>query len=201
MMKRVVPFLALVLAASVSGARAQTVFPPPEAPAITGPYIGASIAASQARRGCTGFIVGGGRTCDDRDYSWAILAGYKVNRFLAAEAEYRDIGIIQAASPSSSLEIHVTAWDAAALALVPLSERISAYFKLGGYRALLQSPQGVVSDQNATGLTYGGGVQLDFASRLGLRAQFQRYRKVDGGADFGVNDYDTLGVVLLFRLR
>ena len=192
--------LALALAASASIARAQTPFPPPEVPAITGPYVGASIAASQARRGCTGFIVGGGRTCDDRDYSWALLAGYKLNQFLAAEAEYRDIGIIQAASPTSSREMHVTAWDIAGLGFVPLTQRFSAYLKFGAYRVLLQSPQGVVADQNANGVTYGGGLQFDFASRLGLRGQFQRYRKVDGGTDFGVNDYDTLGVVLIFRL-
>jgi opacity protein-like surface antigen len=201
MKKALVPLAALAFALSASIARAQTPFPPQEAPAIAGPYVGASIAASQARRGCTGFIVGGGRTCDDRDYSWALLAGYKLNRFFAAEAEYRDIGIIQASSPTSSLEMHVTAWDVAGLAFVPLSERFSAYFKFGGYRALLQSPEGVVADHNANGFTYGGGVQLDFASRLGLRAQFQRYRQVDGGVDFGTNDYDTLGVVLLLRLR
>ena len=161
---------------------------------------GRTSARASLHRSCTGFIVGGGRTCDDRDYSWALLAGYKLNRFLGAEAEYRDIGIIQAASPTSSREMHVTAWDIAALAFVPLSQRFSAYFKFGAYRALLQSPQGVVADHNANGVTYGGGLQFDFASRLGVRGQFQRYRKVDGGTDFGVNDYDTLGVVLIFRL-
>ena len=87
------------------------------------------------------------------------------------------------------------------MGLVPVTERFSGFAKFGGYRVLLESSQGDVADAHTTGLTYALGAQFDTGGRFGVRAEWQRYRKVDGGAFYGVNDYDTLGVALLFRLR
>jgi hypothetical protein len=65
---------------------------------------------------------------------------------------------------------------------------------------LLQSNQPDIADAHATGLSYALGAQLDTRQRFGVRAEWQRYRKVDGGTNYGVNDYDSLGVAVLFRL-
>jgi len=201
MKKNLLPLLALAALAAAQLARAQAVFPPSEPPSVYGAYVGAAFGTAQARRGCPVAIQGGGRVCDDRDPSWGLFAGYQLNRYFAAEVGYRDLGFVRATAPTSSLTIHSSAWSLVAVGLAPVTERFSGFGKFGGYRVLLESSQGDVADVHATGLTYALGAQFDTGGRFGVRAEWQRYRKVDGGVFYGVNDYDTLGVALLFRLR
>lgn len=190
----------VVAAVAAGAAHAQAVFPPPEPRPVYGLYAGAVIAAAQARRGCPDALLGGGRACDDRDPSWGLFGGYQLNRYFGAEVEYRDLGYLRASAPDSTRSTHTTVWDLTAVGMVPVTERFSALAKFGGYRALVQSGESGFADVHASGLTYGLGAQLDFGP-YGLRALFQRYRNVKGGQNFGDNDYDTLGVALLVRLR
>jgi len=193
--------VALAACVAATAARAQAVFPPKEAPVFSGPYVGAAIAAAQARRGCPAPLLGGGRVCDDRDPSWGFFGGYQLIRYFAAEVEYRDLGYLRATAPDSSRSTHTTVWDLTAIGIAPITERLSAFAKFGGYRALLQSDQSGIGDAHASGLTYAFGAQLDFGERFGLRALWQRYRNVKGGLNYGDNDYDTLGLALLVRVR
>lgn len=202
MKKNLLLLIALGACVAPTAALAQSVFPAREAPAVYGPYVGAAFGTAQARRGCPVALQGGGgRVCDDRDPSWGFFAGYQLIRYFAAEVGYRDLGYLRATAPDSSRSTHTTVWDLTALGMVPITERLSAFAKFGGYRALLQSDQGGIADVHASGLTYAFGAQLDFGGHFGLRALWQRYHNVKGGDNFGDNDYDTLGLALLFRLR
>ena len=202
MKKNLLALLALALAAAAAPARAQAVFPPPpEAPAWTGPYVGASFGYSKAKPGCVGFI----RfvdSCDDTDFTWGVLAGYQLNRYFGAEAEYRDLGFVTGHVRTASASTHASAWDAAVIGFFPFTSRFSAFGKFGAYRALLEATGAPIADLHHTGATYGAGLQWDFAQRASGRFQWQRYRQVNGGdRDFGSNDYDTLSAVLIWRLR
>jgi opacity protein-like surface antigen len=202
MKKNLLVLLALALAAAAAPARAQAVFPPPpEAPALTGPYVGAGFGFTQAKPGCVGFIRFTA-SCDDTDFTWALLAGYQLNRYFGAEAEYRDLGYVTGRDFNVSRTVHASAWDAAVIGFLPFSNRFSAFGKFGAYRALLEATGAPIADQHHTGATYGAGLQWDFARQASGRLQWQRYRQVNGGdRDFGSNDYDTLSAVLIWRLR
>jgi OOP family OmpA-OmpF porin len=198
---RLLTFLAL--AAAESAARAQVPFPPPPAPTLIGPYVGASFGYSDAKKGCLGILSGGGRSCDQKDPSFGIFGGYQVNRFLSAELGYRDLGKVRASGGTSSSDhIHAALFDFTGMGIWPIEERFSAYGRLGGYRATLDTSARGVPDQTNTQLTYGGGLQWDFIGGYGLRADWQRYRKVGKESSlYGVNYYDVFAVALVWRFR
>jgi len=200
MKKTLLALLALALAAAGAPAAAQAVFPPPEPPGWSGAYVGAGFGGSQAKAGCVGFIRFAA-SCDDTDFSWSILAGYQLNRYFGAEAEYRDLGYVTGHDRTLSASVHASAWDVAAIGFLPLSERFSAFGKFGAYRALLEVTGAPITDAHYIGATYGAGLQWDFARRAGARLQWQRYRQVNGGDLIGINDYDSLSAVLIWRLR
>lgn len=196
-------FLAFAIMFSATAALAQaTRFPPPPPPSMVGPYVGATLGLTQAKSGCLGVLSGGGRTCKDNDMAWGAFAGYRVLRYLAAEASYRDLGRVTATGPGSTDHIHGVLWDVTALGIVPLDDHLSAHLRLGAYRATLDTSVRGVDDQTNGNLTYGAGLQWDLFGNLGIRFDWQRYRKVGTEATlYGVNIYDVMSLGVLWRFR
>ena len=193
---------AFALAFMLSAAHAQAPFPPPPPPALTGPYIGASFGYSQAKKGCQGVLSGGGRSCDQNDPSYGAFAGYQFHRYVAAELGFRDLGKVIASAPGSTEHIHGVVFDLTALGIIPIEDRFSAYGRLGAYYATLDTSVRGIGDITNSQLTYGGGLQWDFIRGYGLRAEWQRYKKVGkDGSLYGVNYYDVLGISLLYKFR
>lgn len=152
-------------------------------------YVGADIGQSKFRDGCD--ITA---NCDDQDTSWGLFAGYNFTPNLAAELGYHDLGSISA--PGATV-------DAQALELVgvgrlPVTERFSAYGKLGGYRGHLK---GLGTSESNTDLTYGLGLQYDFTRSLGMRGEWQRYPNMGGGNFSSETNVDVLRVGALFRFQ
>ena len=201
MTTRLLTFLSLALA--VSTAQAQAPFPPPPAPTLIGPYVGGSLGYMTARKGCQGLLSGGGRGCDSTDFSFGAFGGYQVNRHLSAELGYRSLGKVRAfGGTGSSDNISAQVWDFTGMGIWPIEEHFSAYGRLGGYYATLDTSARGVASQSNSQLTYGGGLQWDFFARYGLRADWQRYRKVGKeSGSYGVNYYDVLAVALVWRFR
>lgn len=196
-------FLAFAIMFSATAALAQaTRFPPPPPPSMVGPYVGATLGLTQAKKGCLGVLSGGGRSCDDNDVAWGAFAGYRVLRYFAAEASYRDLGRVTATGPGSKDHIHGVVWDVTALGIVPLDDHLSAHLRLGAYRATLDTSVRGVDDQTNGNLTYGAGLQWDLFGNLGIRFDWQRYRKVGTEATlYGVNLYDVMSLGVLWRFR
>ena len=201
MTTRLLTFLSLALA--VSTAQAQAPFPPPPAPTLIGPYVGGSLGYMTARKGCQGLLSGGGRGCDSTDFSFGAFGGYQVTRHLSAELGYRSLGKVRAfGGTGSSDNISAQVWDFTGMGIWPIEEHFSAYGRLGGYYATLDTSARGVASQSNSQLTYGGGLQWDFFGRYGLRADWQRYRKVGKeSGSYGVNYYDVLAVALVWRFR
>ena len=190
------------LALTAGAAMAQTPFPAAPPPSMAGAYVGATLGYAQAKSGCVGVLAGGARSCDDKDPAFGAFGGYRLNRYLGAELGFRYLGKARASGPGSSADIQTMVADLTALGIVPIEDRLAAYVRFGGYYAMQKASVAGVAEENTTDLTYGGGLQWDFAGGLGLRAEWQRYKKV--GKDkpaYSVSDYDVLGVAALWRFR
>jgi len=196
---------ALLLALIATPALAQmTPYPPPPMPTFIGPYIGAGIGYSQAKKGCLGIISGGGRTCDENDMAWGGYAGYQLFRFAAAEVAYHDLGKVTAAGTGSSENVHAAVMDLTALGILQIDENLSAFLRLGAYRATLSTSIRGVDDHTNGNVTYGAGLQWNLAMMrgLGVRLDWQRYKKVGGDTSpYGSNNYDVLNASLYWRFR
>ena len=198
-------FFALVFAFIAAPALAQmTPFPPPPTPVFIGPYLGAGIGYSQAKKGCLGILSGGGRACDDNDMAWGGYAGYQLHRFAAAEIAYHDLGKVTASGPGSTEHVHAAVMDLTGLATLQLDENFAAFLRIGAYRATLDTSIRGVDDQTNGNLTYGAGLQWNLAMMkgLGVRLDWQRYKKVGSDTSlYGSNNYDVMNASLYWRFR
>jgi opacity protein-like surface antigen len=207
MRRTLLALLALVVS---SVAHAQSVYPPREPPALVGPYAGLLFGRSEAKAGCIGIISGGARQCDAVDLALGIFGGYQLHRNYGAEIGYTNLGKVKANSTgpgsASSQNVQNNTWDAAVVGflplhqILPLERGLSAFARLGGYRATLSTSERGVPDHANYGFAYGGGLQFDFGPKIGGRAQWQRYRNV-GGGEYLKNNYDVLGLSAFYRFQ
>ena len=173
-------------------------------PTYVGPYIGAGIGYSQAKKGCLGIISGGGRTCDDNDLAWGGYAGYRFFRFAAAEVAYHDLGDTTSAGTGFNEHVHAVVMDLTGLGILQIDENLSAFLRFGAYRATLSTSIRGVDDHTNGNITYGAGVQWSLAMMrgLGVRLDWQRYKKVGGDTSlYGSNNYDVANASLYWRFR
>jgi OmpA-OmpF porin, OOP family len=170
-------------------------------------YAGAALGQVQHKDTCEDANI----SCDDKDTAWKILAGYQFNRHLAVEAGYADLGkssasgVVSGVTASASFE--VTAWELVGIGSFPVMDRLSLYGKLGVYRAETEargtaSVPGITATTNEkdtnSDVTFGFGARYDITRNLGVRAEWQRYRKV-GGDDTGEADIDLFSLGLMYR--
>jgi hypothetical protein len=203
--------LAVSLLLIASFAQAQTSFPPPEPTWPRGPYAGVLVGSSEAKPACVGVLAGGGRDCDATDVAFGVFAGDQFHRFFAAEFGYINFGKVHANStgPTStaSQSVSADAFDIALLGILPLDallettqSRFSLFLRGGGYRARLNTTVANVPDSANGGFVYGGGLQYDITQKIGVRALFQRYKRV-GRDQYGNTNYDLIGVSGLYRFQ
>ena len=172
---------------------------------LTGLYAGVGVGQSKAKDWCTGaaFI-----SCDDKDTAWKIFGGYQFNPNFAVEAGYSNFGKFRATLGGLTDEAKATAWEASVLGAWPIvMNRFSVFGRLGMYRATVKETTNFAGNFNHDNndWTYGLGLQYDFTRNVGVRGEWQRYRKVGGGdvafgADVGdKSDVDVLGLSALWR--
>ena len=168
--------------------------------AMTGPdsgwLVGGSLGQSKIKIDCTG------ATCDDTDTAFRAFGGYNFNKNFGVELGYADLGKVTFSSGGLSGDVKATAWDVSAVGTLPLANSFSLYGKLGWYMA--DSKQsgsfGSGSDSNSD-ITYAIGGQYDFNKNLGLRAEWQQYKKVGGDNTGGTGDVDIFGVAVVYRFK
>lgn len=193
-------------------------------------YVGASAGQSSIDASPgeieSGFLVddsftASGTTLDKRDTGWKAYAGWRFNRFLAAEAGYADLGkasfnttIVAApvgTTPAPPFPIQATAEARgvflSALAHWPFTERFSVFVKAGVFRSEAEFTEVIP----ATGITrvsrtdrrtdanYGAGLQWHFTPTVGLRVEWEQFRKVGrgiGGREGRDVDFASAGVTM-----
>jgi opacity protein-like surface antigen len=165
-------------------------------------YVGGSV--GQSKIDCsTGGVAG--VSCDDSDTAFRVLGGYQFNKYLGAELGYADLGKATLSAAGLSASVEAKAWDLVAVGRVPVADRFSLFGKLGMYRADsdLSSNTALIpasSDDN-TDVTYGLGAQYDFNKNLGVRAEWQQYKKVGSDSTGGEGDVDVMSVGVVYRFK
>lgn len=195
--------LAALLTLVATAAQAQTPFPPSEPVAPGGPYAGVLFGASEAKDGCVGILSTSSGNCDAKDSAYGIFAGAQFHRYVGAEIGYINFGKVKA----SGQNVAADAWDVALVGFLPLAtilplegSRLSLFARGGGYRATLTTSVSGVADTSNGGFTYGGGLQYELTQNIGVRALFERYKRV-GRDQYMNNNYDVLGLSAFYRFR
>jgi len=128
-------------------------------------YIGVS--AGQSDYGDDGFGF-------DKGTSLGILAGYKLNEYIAIEGGYTDLGDaeddIAPIWTASGSTINLSA-----IAIFPIAEIIDIYAKAGAYywdAKVSEAGYGKLVDDTGTDLGYGVGINVNFTDSVGLFIEY-----------------------------
>ncbi len=177
----------MAVLACASLASAQT---PPAASHI---YAGATFGQSHWRPGCPS----GAASCDDIDRTLGVFGGFQINRTLAAEVGYRNLG--EATAPGVAVKAH--AWEAVGKAAWPVAGALSVYGKLGIFRSKAEGMGSLIPNKETNyGPTYGIGAQMELNPNIALRGEWQAYPGV-GGSTLPKSDVNVLAVGALWRFQ
>lgn len=206
--------------------------PPLVASAQTSWYVGANAGQSAISASSgdvdSGFLLddgftASGTTLDKKDTGWKVYAGYRFNRYIAAEGGYVDLGkasfnttIVAAPSgttPAPPFPIHATATARgvflSALAHWPVTQDFSLFVRAGAFRSDAKFTETIpgtgitrVSEtERRTDANYGAGLQWAFSRAVAARLEFERFRKVGrgiGGREGRDVDFASVGLMVQF---
>jgi OOP family OmpA-OmpF porin len=164
-----------------------------------------------------------GTTLDKKDTAWKLYAGYRFNRFLAAEAGYADLGkasfsttIVGAppgTTPAPPFPISGTATARgaflSALAHWPVTQDLSLFVKAGAFRSDAKFTEvipgtgitRVSRTERRTDGNYGIGLQWAFSGRVGARLELERFKNIGrgiGGREGRDVDFASAGLMVQF---
>jgi OmpA-OmpF porin, OOP family len=153
-----------------------------------GVYLGGSIGQAQARSWCDtepGITVA---ACDDKDTGWKVFLGYRFHRNFAAEASFMNAGEYSATvnffGTPASVSTDATAFGLAALGILPVSEQLELFGKLGFVNGesdaeVVVGGSRVAVGDRGTELTFGLGAVYNVAPRFGIRAEWENIDDAD----------------------
>ena len=155
-----------------------------------GVYAGASVAGAKIKDVCSS-AAGGGlavTSCDEKDTSWKLSAGYQFHPNIAAEIGYVDLGRYSASglvgATPATLGVKIKAFEFLAVGIIPFTPQLAGYVKAGGYRwdadvTVAGGGVGLTIGDNGTDFTYGIGVKYDITRNLAARLEWQHYLDTD----------------------
>ncbi len=152
---------------------------------------------------------------EERDPTFKVLGGYRLNSNFALEGSYFDLGDFDFDAtllPAATQHVEVSGLKGFAVDLVgtlPLQEKLSAFARLGVNNAKLE--QGFSGTTRGTGFAdrsdrgwnekYGIGLQYAINEALSVRAELERYGIEDNRVLKDNVETFTLGVVYRFGAR
>jgi OOP family OmpA-OmpF porin len=165
-------------------------------------YVGGALGQVKAKDFCNG-LSGGSVTCDDTDTSVKALGGYQFGRNFAIEFGAMGAGTVEARGTASRLTVDTAIGEATAVGILPVGETFSVFGKFGLYTSVVETKLTTVLGESTerktnSDLTYGVGASWLFMPRFAVRAEWQRYSKVDAGA-IGKSDADVISLGLVYR--
>lgn len=134
-----------------------------------GLYLGAGVGS--AKEEFTGF--------SDDDTAFKLLAGYSINKYLAAEVEYVDGGTQEDAFGGLEAAISSDGVIAALLARWPVNDVLAPYVKAGYafYDTSIKVTDGVNTASESSSDSdpvFGGGLEFSLGKNFRLRAEFEK---------------------------
>jgi len=134
--------------AGVPAARAQSALGGPDSAWYAGGAVGQSSNALCKQP----FGVG---VCDDSDTAYRIFAGYQVNRYLALEFGYHQLGDTTLSSAGLTQTVESKAFDLVAVGNLPVAQRFGVYGKLGLHKQWFNN-ENKIYDADGSGMLIGG---------------------------------------------
>lgn len=136
---------------------------------------------------------------DDKDTGWKLQAGYRINRYLAVEGGYADLGSFiydaTATAPVATRhgDIKTDGWNIDLVGYLPFTDSVTGFGRLGAYRYdtnLACSGTGIACSnpsrsKKGTSTHYGLGVDWTFARSWFARFEYEVYTRV--GEAFNAN--------------
>jgi len=197
-------------ALALAGAAALTLPSIGMAQSMSGPdsgwLVGGSVGQSKIKVDCSGL------SCDDTDTAFRIFGGYNFNKHFGVELGYADLGKVTFTGVIPPLgtvngDITAKAFDLMAVGTLPIGDKFGVYGKLGMYRAdsdfhATSSVAGTASASDTnTDITYAIGAQYNFNKNLGIRAEWQQYKKVGGDNTGGDGDVDVMSIGVVWHFK
>jgi len=182
-------------------------------------YVGANVGASRATiddARVTSGLLGSGLTAssivdDNRSNGYKLFGGYRLNRNIAVEGGYFDLGdfgfkatTVPAGTLNGNIKLRGLNLDL--VGMLPITEKFSAFGRIGANYAQARdsfSATGMVKvldpnpSKRETNLKVGLGVEYAFNDSLAMRAELERYRINDAVGNKG--DIDMVSVGLVYR--
>ena len=175
---------------------------------MSGFYAGVGAGQSKANDACSGAGAVGITSCDDTDTAWRIFGGYQFHKNFAVELGYADGGKYKVSGvvlgvPATG-EIKAKAWDVVGVGILPFTEQLSGFAKIGLARWDVDATGSALGfsasiSDSGTSLTYGLGGQYDFTKQFGVRVEWLRYQDVGDENTTGQSDVDVIGASVLFK--
>ena len=165
-------------------------------------YVGGALGQVKAKDFCNG-LSGGSVSCDDTDTTVKALGGYQFSRNFAIEFGAMDAGSVEARGPGGRLTVETAIAEATAVGILPVSETFSLFGKFGLYTSAVETTAATfllngTERKTNNDLTFGVGASWVFMPKFALRAEWQRYSKIDAG-DLGKSDADVISLGLVYR--
>lgn len=149
---------------------------------------------------------------DEEDTGYKLFGGYQFNRNFAIEGGYFDLGefgFTATTLPAGTLDgrIEVAGWNLDLVGVIPLTERFSAFGRLGVQYADAEDQFGGTGSVNVsnpnpeesdTNYKAGLGLQYALSRSVGVRLEVERYRINDAVGNDGDIDLLSLGLVYRF---
>ncbi|PKH62863.1 cell envelope biogenesis protein OmpA [Shewanella sp. Choline-02u-19] len=143
---------------------------------------------------------------DDSDLAWNALVGYQLNKYLAIEAGWQDLGTNDDThlwgGLDGSQEIDVDGFTLGVVGTLPLSDKWFLTGEAGAYQYHLSHQMSANQYVSATDTApyFGAGVGYNITNSLAISAKYRRFADIDETAWNTVNmDAQTVGLQLTYR--
>lgn len=162
------------------------------------PYVGFSFGQATTEDACDDFAGDPSVSCDDSDTAFKIYGGSKINPNLALEVAYIDMGEAVATDGFVTLTSEVTAFNFSALGIIPVSETVDLFGKVGllFWDAKFSASgnfSGSISE-DGTDIGFGFGANIAVNEKFSLRAEFQKFPNIGDENTIGESAITMLSV-------
>jgi OOP family OmpA-OmpF porin len=158
----------------------------------SGFFVGGSFGQADIDEEITQNLIDAGGNVDGKDTAWKIFGGYMFNRNFGVELAYIDAGELSYSGtflgvPVSNGKVELTAFNLAAIGVLPINEQFSVFGKVGLFKweAEFSDTVGGIpdsGDDDGTDVSFGIGVSYNFSKNFGVRAEYELFKTDDADA-------------------
>lgn len=190
----------LKIAAAIAGLTVAAAAPAAFADENAGFYLGGGVGQFNAQIDDVDEVDEAVESWDDDDTAYKFFAGYRLNKFLAFELDYINLGEPSGAVvPGFNVDASVDGFAPYVVATLPLGQWFEVYGRLGyffydatvGFENEIDGR--VELDEESEDLVYGAGIGANIGERLNVRFEYERFDLQ------GVDDADALWLTAAWK--